>query len=193
VILSSLDNGSLDTSAPDRRLPSGLVPLRAVVRRMRVAALRLRATSSLEIGENVRFGARSVLNAPDFVRLGDNIRIGRDFHLETNLTVANDVLISSRVAIVGNDHPFDAAAATVFSQGRAPASHVVLGGDNLIGFGVTIVGSVSIGRGCIVGAGAVVASDLPPFTVCVGVPARAIRERYPDAAHIRAPDGPVGR
>ena len=118
---------------------------------MRLVALRMRTTAALDIGDNVRFGPHAALNAPEFIRLGDNIRVGRDFHLETNLTVGNEVLISSRVAIVGNDHPFDAPEATVFSQGRGPAHHVVLGGDNLIGFGTTIVGTVNIGRGCIVG------------------------------------------
>ena len=142
-----------------------------------MAGLRMRTTASLDVGDNVRFGSRSVLNAPEFIHLGNNVRVGRDFHLETNLTVGNDVLISSRVAIVGNDHLFDDPRATVFSQGRGPVQHVTLGGDNLIGFGATIVGTVSIGRGCIVGAGALVASDLPPDTVCVGIPARPIRPR----------------
>lgn len=164
-------------TAPDRPLPAVLVPLRGLVRTLRVAALRMRTTASLQMGDNVSFGARSVLNAPNFIHLGDNIRVGRDFHLETNLTVGDDVLISSRVAIVGNDHPFDDPETTVFSQGRAPAHHVTLGGDNLIGFGATIVGTVDIGRGCIVGAGALVASDLPSYTVCVGIPARPIRSR----------------
>jgi acetyltransferase-like isoleucine patch superfamily enzyme len=107
--------------------------------------------------------------------------------LETNLTVGNDVLISSRVAIVGDDHLFDDPGATVFSQGRGPAQHVTLGGDNLIGFGATIVGTVTIGRGCIVGAGALVASDLPPDTVCVGIPARPIRARWRDRQPVGDP------
>lgn len=174
-------------STPDRPLPPLLVVLRSVVRTVRLAALRLRTTASMKVGDNVRFGAHSVLNAPEFIHLGDNIRVGRDFHLETNLTVGDDVLISSRVAIVGDDHPFDDPGATVFSQGRGPAHHVTLGGDNLVGFGATIVGTVSIGRGCIVGAGALVASDLPPDTVCVGIPARPIRARWRDAQQVREP------
>jgi acetyltransferase-like isoleucine patch superfamily enzyme len=167
-------------STPDRPLPALLVPLRSVLRGVRLAALRARTTASLDVGDNVRFGAHCVLNAPEFIHLGNNIRVGREFHLEANLTVENDVLISSRVAIVGDDHLFDDPRATVFSQGRGPAHHVTLGGDNLIGFGATIVGTVTIGRGCIVGAGALVASDLPPDTVCVGIPARPIRARWPD-------------
>jgi acetyltransferase-like isoleucine patch superfamily enzyme len=173
-----------DGAPPDRPLPSLLVPLRALVRYIRLMALRIRTTASLEMGKNVRIGPGSVLNAPEFICLGDNVGVGREFHLETNLTVGNDVLISSRVAIIGNDHPFDDPGATVFSQGRAQASHVTLGGDNLIGFGTTIVGTVNIGRGCIVGAGALVASDLPVDTVCVGIPARPIRARYPDRPRV---------
>jgi maltose O-acetyltransferase len=36
---------------------------------------------------------------------------------------------------------------------------------------------VTIGQGCIVGAGSVVAGDLPDYTVAVGNPAKVIRER----------------
>ncbi len=54
-----------------------------------------------------------------------------------------------------------------------------LGRDNLIGHKATIIGNVRIGKGCIVGAGSVVTKDLPPNTICCGVPARPIRDRFP--------------
>jgi acetyltransferase-like isoleucine patch superfamily enzyme len=41
------------------------------------------------------------------------------------------------------------------------------------------VRGVDVGRGSVVGAGAVVTDDLPPFSVAVGVPARPVRSRLP--------------
>jgi acetyltransferase-like isoleucine patch superfamily enzyme len=164
--------------APDRPIPAALVPVRSIVRRARLTALRARSRGRLQVGENVWFGAGAVLAMPDFASFADNVAVGRDFHLEANLTVGADVLISSRVSIVGDDHPFDDPATGVFWQGRAAPATVVIDGDNLIGLGTIIVGPVRIGRGCIVGAGSVVTRDLPANSVCVGAPARPIRARH---------------
>jgi serine O-acetyltransferase len=45
-----------------------------------------------------------------------------------------------------------------------------------IGCGVCILGDVVIGRGSVIGANAVVLSDVPPGSVAVGIPARVIRQ-----------------
>ncbi len=55
---------------------------------------------------------------------------------------------------------------------------VVVESDVWIGRNVTILSNVTIGRGCSIGAGAVVTKDMPPYTVCVGVPARPIKFKW---------------
>lgn len=47
--------------------------------------------------------------------------------------------------------------------------------------GCIILPGVNIGEGAIVGAGALVTKDVPPFGVAVGSPARVIKYRFPDA------------
>lgn len=172
------------SAPPDRPISPRLVGLRRLARSVRVLSLRVRSRGHLSVGRNVWFGRGAVLAAPDTIRIGSNVAIGRHFHLETNLVIGDDVLISSSVAVVGNDHRFDNPATTVFWQGRADPACVVIEGDNLIGFGARIVGNVTIGRGAIVGAGSVVTRDLPGGYVCVGSPARPLRPRYPS---------PIGR
>ncbi|WP_312855910.1 CatB-related O-acetyltransferase [Nocardioides stalactiti] len=45
---------------------------------------------------------------------------------------------------------------------------------------VTVLRGVEIGNGAVIGAGAVVTKDVPPFAIAVGNPARVLRYRYPD-------------
>ena len=54
----------------------------------------------------------------------------------------------------------------------------IIGNDVWIGAGVQIKTGVRIGDGAIIGAGAVVSHDVDPYTICGGVPAKKIRDRF---------------
>ncbi len=64
-------------------------------------------------------------------------------------------------------------------------SAVVVQEDAWIGAGAIILPGITIGRGAIVGAGAVVTKDVAPYTVVAGVPARVLRSLHHD------PEGPA--
>jgi len=57
--------------------------------------------------------------------------------------------------------------------------HCSIEDDCWLGYGVKVLESVTIGRGSVIGAGAVVTKDIPPYSVAVGVPARTICNRKP--------------
>ncbi len=61
------------------------------------------------------------------------------------------------------------------------AQPVTIGHDVWIGHGVTVLAGVSIGTGAIIGAGAVVAKDVGPYEIAVGVAARVVKRRFPEA------------
>lgn len=69
---------------------------------------------------------------------------------------------------------FDYADRDYF-EGFAPTQ---IGNDVWIGANAMIKGGVKIGHGAIIGAGAVVTKDVPPYAVCVGVPAKVLRNRF---------------
>ncbi|WP_062307736.1 acyltransferase [Polynucleobacter sinensis] len=163
---------------PDKPINSWLRQARRILRWTRLAFWRLRLIGKIKVGRNVFLGRNCYLAPSSYLSIGDNVAIGSSFYLESNLKVGNDVLISSHVSMVGNDHRFDSPDFTVFWAGRLPPSAVVLEGDNLIGHRVVIVGSVHIGYGCIVGAGSVVTRDLPSNMICYGVPAKPMRHRF---------------
>lgn len=57
---------------------------------------------------------------------------------------------------------------------------IVIGNDVWIGYEAVILAGVTIGDGAVIGSRAVVTKDVEPYTVVGGVPARAIRKRFPD-------------
>ncbi len=63
-------------------------------------------------------------------------------------------------------------------DGSLQSRPLVIGSDVWIGYRATIIGPVSVGHGAVIGAGAVVASDVPPYTIVAGNPARVLRMRF---------------
>lgn len=57
---------------------------------------------------------------------------------------------------------------------------IVIGNDVWIGYETVILSGVTIGDGAIIGSRAVVAKDVPPYTIVGGVPAKTIRKRFSD-------------
>jgi maltose O-acetyltransferase len=58
---------------------------------------------------------------------------------------------------------------------RPPSAPIVLEDNVWLGARVIVLRGVTIGQGCVVGAGSVVAHDIPPRSLAAGVPAKVIR------------------
>lgn len=57
-------------------------------------------------------------------------------------------------------------------------NEVIIGNDCWIGANVILMGGITIGDGAVVGAGAIVTKDIPPYAIAVGIPAKVIDYRY---------------
>ena len=134
--------------------------------------------SKLQAPWSTAFGKDAELKPPSYIKIGENVSFGARFVVQTNLEIGDNVLISSNVSCVGDDHAYDDPDKPINFGGRKNASTVIIEGDNLIGYGTTIVGNVRIGKGCIVGVGSIVSRDLPPYTCCIGIPARPFKRRF---------------
>ncbi|OYY94483.1 MAG: hypothetical protein B7Y41_06515 [Hydrogenophilales bacterium 28-61-23] len=64
----------------------------------------------------------------------------------------------------------------------------VIEADVWIGEGAKIMAGVRVGVGSVIGAGAVVTRDIPPYTVAAGVPCRPIKDRFPESMRLRMLD-----
>lgn len=68
----------------------------------------------------------------------------------------------------------------IIYRGKGGGQGVVIGNDVWIGQNVTIKFGVKIGDGAIIAANSVVTKDVPPYTVCGGIPAKFIKKRFDD-------------
>lgn len=178
-----------DKPIPFQDRSAAVTLVRRVLHWLRKRKLYLFSGGKLSWGDDTWIGRAADIRSPSFCHIGDRVSIGKNFTVEANLIVKDDVLISSNVSIVGNDHKFSDPSCGIFYQGRLDEVDIRILGNNLIGYGAIIVGPVVIGRGCIVGAGAVVVNDLPANTVCVGIPARPIKERFTSSRNQYNSDG----
>lgn len=96
--------------------------------------------------------------------------------------------IATNARVVEADHPVGAltthpymyeGAFTLVDGNRLPANRQQIGDDVWLGHNVVVLpGCTRIGRGAVIGAGAVVTRDVPPYAVMVGIPARQVRLRF---------------
>jgi nucleoside-diphosphate-sugar epimerase/acetyltransferase-like isoleucine patch superfamily enzyme len=136
----------------------------------------IRIGSRTMISRNVQIASKG-----GRVTIGENVGIGANCELRSVgsnvLEIGDDVLLAPSVYLGGSIYHFDRLDVPIAEQGLDLRGGVRIGAGAWIGAGVTVLDGVSIGRGAIVAAGAVVTSDVPPFGVAAGVPARLLRLR----------------
>lgn len=98
--------------------------------------------------------------------LGEGTSVGQgcSFLDLGGITVGARTMISPRVTLITEGHPIDPAERRDF----VTVSPIVIGDDVWIGAAATVLPGVTIGHGAVVGAGTVVAKDVPPLTVVTG-------------------------
>jgi len=132
-------------------------------------------------GTNLRVAEQVMINNPGMVSVGDNCYIGTGaqfYPWNAPITLGNNVLIAAGVRMITRKHGFAEIDHPMGAQGYTNAP-IVVEDDVWIGFGTVVLPGVTIGRGSIVGAGAVVTRDVEPYSIVGGVPARLIRRREP--------------
>lgn len=144
--------------------------------------------SSIKIGANFRAVSKISRNSFGIIQRvvirtvshGAKIKIGNDVGISgctisaaKSIEIGNHVLIGSGAIISDSDaHPIDPEERRL--GGGGVSSPVVVEDDVFIGARAIILKGVTIGRGSVIGAGAVVAKKIPPYSIVVGNPAKVI-------------------
>ena len=126
-------------------------------------------------GKNVNIEKNALFSAK--VSLGDFSGIGVNARIYGTCEIGDHVMMGEECIIITRNHSFARTDVPMMDQGFEEEKPVYIGNDVWIGDRVTILPGVHIGDGSIIGAGAVVTSDIEPYSIAAGVPARIIRKR----------------
>ena len=117
------------------------------------------------LGEYVGVGEHTYIGRN--ARIGDRSRISQGCHIIDHITIGNDVFIGPCVVTMNDKHP-------VANNPNFKLQPPVIEHEVSVGAGAVILPGVRLGRGCVVGAGAVVTKDVAPYATVVGNPARLL-------------------
>lgn len=124
----------------------------------------------IRIGQGSNIGSHSLICAMGGVDVGEN------------------ALIAGGCKISGGMYHAKRTDVPIIKQGVYTAGPVVIKPDVWFGMGAMVLDNVTVGRGAILGSGAVATRDIPDFAVAVGIPAKVIRIRNQTADPVSAAD-----
>lgn len=126
-------------------------------------------------------GDNFLIEQPFLCDYGYNIEIGENFYSNVNCVIldeaavrfGNNVFVGPNCAFYTAGHPLDAG---LRGSGLEFARPITVGNDVWIGGNVVVLPGVTIGDGCVIGAGSVVTRDIPAACLAFGNPCRIIRK-----------------
>jgi acetyltransferase-like isoleucine patch superfamily enzyme len=140
----------------------------------------------LTFGNKVTIGKYAMIRPTNFyggelgegLKVGDNSNIGPYCYIGCSgyIEIGSNVMMSPRVGLYAENHNFERHDIPMKQQGVKRRT-IVIEDDCWIAANSIIVAGVTIGKGSVVAAGSVVTSDIPPYSVAAGVPAKVIKQR----------------
>lgn len=133
----------------------------------------------MEIGRWVHIGDGNALRCHEgSLRIGDKVVFGKDNVVNTylDIEIGESTLVADWCYICDFDHRMDNIDMPIKDQGIVK-SPVRIGPDTWIAAKVTVLRDTRVGRGCVLGAHAVVRGDIGDYSIAVGAPAKVVKNR----------------
>ncbi|MDE7330015.1 MAG: sugar O-acetyltransferase, partial [Clostridia bacterium] len=135
-------------------------------------------------------GEGTYLQGPVYFDYGIFTKVGKNFYANFNFTVldvcpvtiGDNVYVGPNVSILTPKHPLCYEDRNVYDSGkgyltdREYGAPVTIGDNCWLAGNVTVLAGAKIGSGCVIGAGSVVAGEIPPDTLAYGNPCRPVRK-----------------
>jgi len=136
----------------------------------------LLSMSGVDIHPTARICSSAKILSSGSLAIGAETHVGHQVLIasgDSTITIGSNCDIAQRVAFLSGSH--EIATAGPRAAGRGYSKPIVVEDGVWIGGGSIILGGVRIGQHSVIGAGSVVVRDIPPRSVAVGSPCRAIR------------------
>lgn len=129
------------------------------------------------VGEGVVIQPGLRISRPANIRIGDNVNIHVNCVMQAQapIEIGSHTLIAANCTIVTANHALNERGVAALHTIERKA--VKIGSDCWLGANVTILPGVTIGDGAVIGAGSVVTHNMPENMICIGSPAKPIKER----------------
>ncbi len=132
-------------------------------------------------GKNVNFERHARFSR--HLSIGDYSGIGKDTYVPDGVTIGKYCMLGPEIVFYTTNHNTDRTDIPMCKQGFKKSCPIVIEDDCWIGRRVIILPGVTIGRGSIIGAGAVVSRSIPPYSIAAGNPARVVKSRKSQSQH----------
>src|SRR5512135_1412066 len=126
------------------------------------------------IGDNTKIGT--------FVEIQKNASIGRNCKISSHtficegVTIEDDVFVGHNVTFINDLYPRSTASGGgLQTEADWKVVPTLIRKGASLGSSSTILAGITVGEGAIIGAGAVVTKDVPPWTIVAGNPAKVLR------------------
>ena len=128
-----------------------------------------------KVGANVNIERHAVFGP--LLEIDENSGVGINCEVYGPVKIGKNVMMGPEVVIYTSGHRHDRVDIPMMLQGDDEVRPVTIGSDVWIGRRAIILPGVNIGDGCIIGAGAVITKDVPPYSIAAGVPAKVVKSR----------------
>lgn len=155
----------------------------------------------LKMGQNVKISRKASIYSPEKMSFSDNVRIDDFCILSGHIELENNIHIAAFSALYGSCKIHMGSFSAISAAGKIYSSsddysgnylsnptvpekfrhlnsqEVNIGKHAIIGANCVLLPGGSLGEGTSVGAMSLIDKPLPAWTICVGIPARAVRKR----------------